>query len=126
MKTRKSVIMALLLGLCALAAAFGLSDADFQTAANADGGVTITKYTGWDADITIPAAIGGKTVTAIGKEAFKNCDLTGVVIPDSVKTIGRSAFYGIFMLCAVFAQQTAQKSMNILTGKKSGKMEELL
>jgi hypothetical protein len=94
MKTRKSVIMALLLGLCAMAAAFGLSDADFQTAANKDGSVTITKYTGWDADITIPAAIGGKTVTAIGKEAFKNCDLTSVVIPDSVKTIGSGAFKG--------------------------------
>jgi hypothetical protein len=56
-------------------------------------GGTITKYVGWDSKVTIPATIGGKAVTAIGKEAFaKQENLTSVTIPDSVTTIGESAF----------------------------------
>jgi hypothetical protein len=83
----------LLIGLGATALS-AQTEADFKTSGNRDGTVTITKYEGWDADITIPGTIGGKQVTAIAYEAFKNCDLTGVVIPDSVKTIGNGAFEG--------------------------------
>jgi hypothetical protein len=93
MKRKKSVMVLLLIGLCT-ATVSALTDTDFQTEDNKDGSVTITKYSGWDTDITIPAKINGKAVTAIGGEAFKNTDLTSVVIPDSVKTIGKNAFSG--------------------------------
>ncbi|MDR1786177.1 MAG: leucine-rich repeat protein [Spirochaetaceae bacterium] len=84
--------------VCLLAAmgqaAFAQSaESDFETTVNKDGGVTITKYVGWDSVVKIPAALGGKAVTAIGDKAFiKQDNLTGVTIPDSVVSIGESAF----------------------------------
>ncbi len=56
--------------------------------------VTITKYTGKGTAVTIPSKINGKTVTAIGWEAFEKCStLTSVIIPNGVVNIGFSAFY---------------------------------
>ncbi|MDR3300962.1 MAG: leucine-rich repeat domain-containing protein [Spirochaetaceae bacterium] len=64
------------------------AESDFETAPDeAYGGVTITKYVGWDTAIKIPAAIGGKPVTAIGQGAFAKMNLTEVTIPEGVKTI---------------------------------------
>ena len=63
-----------------------------------DGGVSITKYeTGLlslQKNIEIPETINGKTVVAISKDAFAwNIYTTSISIPDTVKTIGNSAFY---------------------------------
>ena len=44
--------------------------------------------------ITIPETLGGKPVTSIGGSAFKGWDLWGVTIPDTVTSIGSSAFAG--------------------------------
>ena len=55
--------------------------------------VTVTGYNGELTDITIPEAIEGYPVTAIGASAFRNCqNLTEIDIPDSVRTIGAYAF----------------------------------
>ena len=78
--------------------------------------ITITGYTGGDSNITIPATIDGKPVTAIsdgafagspiiinvvvssgvttiGEEVFADCpNLESVVLPESVTSIGRRAF----------------------------------
>ncbi|MBO4393759.1 MAG: leucine-rich repeat domain-containing protein [Spirochaetales bacterium] len=46
-------------------------------------------------DVMIPTIIGGKVVTKIGNEAFKDeTELTSVEIPLSVTCIGEEAFYG--------------------------------
>ena len=57
------------------------------------GGKAVIKgYTGASTDIVIPGTIDGYTVTSIGSSAFTSAELTSVVIPDSVKTIGTYAF----------------------------------
>ena len=43
-------------------------------------------------NVVIPAEIGGKQVTSIGMDAFRAKQLTGVMIPGSVKSIGEQAF----------------------------------
>jgi len=66
-------------------------------------GLTITGYTGPGGIVTIPSSIGERPVTAIGDGAFApdmgrrsvidiGKLLTGVIIPDSVTTIGEAAF----------------------------------
>jgi len=83
------------IALLASAAVFAQSAAsDFETKANTDGTVTITKYVGWDTEVVIPAQIGGKAVTAIGAGAFENSGLTAVTIPEGVKRIENGDVYG--------------------------------
>ena len=50
---------------------------------------TCHSYTG---DIVIPEEIGGKKVTAIGKDAFYRCDITSVVLANTLKLIDDKAF----------------------------------
>lgn len=69
-----------------------------------DEGAIITGYSGAvDAVLSLPAAINGIPVVAIGEGAFMGYDgLTGsVVIPASVKRIGESAFFGCASLDGV-------------------------
>ena len=57
-------------------------------------GYQITKYTGSSTTLWLPAYIGGKPVTGIADNAFKDRTLlTKFVIPDSVTNIGSDAFY---------------------------------
>ena len=66
---------------------------DFNYEVNEDGTITITGYTGNDADIEIPEEIDGKRVTEIGKSAFESCyNLISVKISNGVTSIGDSAF----------------------------------
>ncbi len=58
-----------------------------------DGKATITGYTGSGGAITIPSTLDGYPVTAIGDEAMFCYNLTSVIIPNSVTTIGSSAFW---------------------------------
>jgi hypothetical protein len=57
-----------------------------------EGGLVIIGCMGDDTVITIPAAINGATVVAIGWDAFSRIRLTSVTIPDSVTSIGEGAF----------------------------------
>lgn len=59
---------------------------------NPDGTLTITGYTGSNLNVVIPSVINGQTVTAIGDDAFADCELTSIVIPNSITSIGTRAF----------------------------------
>ena len=64
------------------------------TYTNNKGKITITGYTGNGGNVIIPRFIKGLPVVAIGDDSFAfKGNLTSVVIPSSVKTIGFQAFY---------------------------------
>ena len=65
----------------------------FSWAPEPDGGARITRWTGTDSVLTIPAQIDGRPVTAIGDHVFERNDvLRSVTFPDSLTRIGNSAF----------------------------------
>jgi hypothetical protein len=66
---------------------------DFQYDLTADGqGILIRRYTGEGGKVVIPARIEDFPVVEIGVRAFRNRNLTEVVIPDTVRLIGAMAF----------------------------------
>ena len=66
---------------------------DFTYTGLQDGTIEIQKYNGTAEVVSIPAQIDGKDVSVIGEGCFGNKDkITAVVIPDTVKEIGKKAF----------------------------------
>ena len=69
------------------------TDSDWKYELLEDGTAKITKYTGKDADVTVPSEIGDITVTALGKELFRGVEKAEkVTVPDSVVTM-ENTFY---------------------------------
>ena len=67
---------------------------DFTYTTN-NGKITITGYTGFDSDVTIPGTMNGLPVTIIGTNAFDGCgNLTSVVISSNITSISDWAFAG--------------------------------
>ena len=54
----------------------------------------VVDYDGTETSVTIEATYEGVAVTEIGNNAFKNSTITSVTIPDSIISIGNSAFNG--------------------------------
>jgi len=64
--------------------------------------ITITGYTGAGGAVVLPGAISGLPVRTIDSSAFSyRADLTSVVIPDSVTSIGGGAFSGCTGLTSI-------------------------
>ena len=61
--------------------------------ASYENSVTITKCKTDSGTVVIPAYIGGKLVTSVGDNAFKDCSsLTSVTLPTAITSIGDNAF----------------------------------
>lgn len=67
------------------------SESDYEYK-DVDGGVEITRYVGSAEEVTIPTILGGKNVVGIGANAFYNKSVTGIVLPDTLESIGDRAF----------------------------------
>ena len=86
------------------------TDGSYQFILNADNTATITKYTGNEHRITIPAQVTHGAyiypVSKIGDRVFYNYKyvLTSVQIPDTVTEIGSNAFYNCTSLKSVTIQ----------------------
>lgn len=75
--------------------------ADFTYEVTEDG-VTVTGYNGGELILVIPDTVDDKPVTAIAENAFKGKgNLKAILIPDSVKSIGKSAFEGCVSLTSM-------------------------
>lgn len=85
-----------------------------------NGTLTITGYSGSAASLAIPAAINGYPVTGIGAGAFlRRSTLTNVLLPDSLVTIGDSAFASCFSLATInFPPNLASIDGGVFNGRK--------
>lgn len=72
---------------------------------------TITGVENCPAVLDIPETIDGYTVTAIGEDAFRELPVETVRFPQSVKTIGQTAFYQCTSLTDVFLPNDLQSIM---------------
>lgn len=55
-------------------------------------GIVITSYLGLGGDVEVPQIIGGKPVIEIGGGAFRNKNITSLILPSTIKKIGIYAF----------------------------------
>ena len=75
----------------------------------------VTGYTGTETKIRIPSEINGYIVQSIGSNAFKNNqNLTIVVFPETVETMGDSLFSGCTSLKEVRLNEGLKAKENLL------------
>lgn len=92
-----ALLTAAILMLLALAPALAEEaagkDSPYEWTIKEDGTLEITGYTGSEADLTVPAEIGGIPVTSIGRWAFESHgELVHVTLPEGLTAIGGYAF----------------------------------
>lgn len=73
-----------------------------------DGQVTIHEYLGGSGTVTLPSEIDGYPVVAIADGAFRGQDITGVILPDTLESIGWFAFAGCVRLETVVLPRSVQ------------------
>ncbi|MBO5064762.1 MAG: leucine-rich repeat domain-containing protein [Clostridia bacterium] len=78
----------------------------------------LTSYFGTSTSVIIPAKVGGKEVTAIGANCFKNSAIERITIPGHIKSIGESAFEGCTKLTSV---SFLNREVNVPIGNKAFK-----
>lgn len=115
MKKKKIVITVGIIVMAVLSVIIGCIvyhkiNVPYEYSINEDGTVTLDRYLGEEADVIIPETIYGKEVRVIGVLCFyENQTLKTVTIPDTVETIGSSAFCGCYSLEAVYGGANVSK-----------------
>ncbi len=89
------------------------SSGNYQYIILSDKTARITNYKGDTPDaLKIPSKLSGHKVTSIGKNAFENKTMTELTLPDTLKSIGASAFFE----CKNLKSVTIPKSVTKLYG----------
>ncbi|MFT3950422.1 MAG: leucine-rich repeat domain-containing protein [Oscillospiraceae bacterium] len=65
---------------------------DYSYYMNEDGSAAIFKYTGTAAEVVVPDALDGRTVTVIYDAFLKHTELTAVTLPAGLQSLGNFAF----------------------------------
>ena len=83
-----------------------------------DGGVSIqiVEYVGSNKEIRIPPRINNRPVTSIGEGAFRDKNLTDVIIPGNVRTIGNNAFANNRLTSIIFCERISISIVSIGEG----------
>ena len=99
------LLAAALAFLCAFALGEGVritGSGDFEYTTAGDGSIRITRYTGNETAVAVPAALDGMPVKTIGAYAFRGCgSVTAVQIPEGVVTLEDGVFAGCGSLLSV-------------------------
>ena len=107
MKHLKNLAMTIVgLWCCMAASAYDFQEGGFSYNILSETDLTVEVAKGpSDGDVSIPSAVAynGQTysVTSIGYRAFRQSGITSITIPESVTSIGESAFYGCTGLTSV-------------------------
>lgn len=67
-------------------------ESNFTTTSFDEDTVAVTGYTGSNTEINIPRTIGGKTVVSVANNAFRNTNVTKVILPSTVTAVETAAF----------------------------------
>ena len=90
---------------CASAEAVVVGADKFTVVTNDDGTAVLTAFKGTETEIEIPQTVEvdgvSYTVTGIGDRAFSSKSLTSVVLPDTITSIGASAFANCSKLTSI-------------------------
>ena len=93
---------------------------------NEDGSAVISKYSGWDKELTIPSKLDGHPVNGIGDEAFYyRQSLTSVTIPDSVTDLGANPWKSCENLTAI-SVSPEHPSLAVIDGALYSKADKRL
>jgi hypothetical protein len=71
--------------------------------------IIITRYSGKETDIVIPAEIDGLPVLMIARDVFKGSSITSVIIPEGVTDIGNRAFQNSESLISVALPKSIER-----------------
>lgn len=66
----------------------------FTYVTNGSGKLTITGFSGTNGTVYIPTTINGVTVSGIAANAFANSGISGIVLPDTITSVGTNVFAG--------------------------------
>ena len=92
-KIRAAIALLIVVGALIMSAgALADTEGDYEYDRLSDGTARVTKYSGDESNVTVPATLGGLRVSTVGYDAFSNASVNTVVIPEGVTTLEEESF----------------------------------